>query len=137
LIAETDARTVQAFDFSAAAVVKPWSTTNVTLLGDALHYMPPVGGMGGNAALHDASLLCPALISVENGESPFAGGASRLRSGDDRARLPGRARVSPLHPACDFAASSTPHGGPNVLSGLWIGGAATARDVPGIVTRSG
>jgi 2-polyprenyl-6-methoxyphenol hydroxylase-like FAD-dependent oxidoreductase len=43
----------------------------VTLLGDALHYMPPVGGMGGNAALHDASLLCPALISVENGESPL------------------------------------------------------------------
>jgi 2-polyprenyl-6-methoxyphenol hydroxylase-like FAD-dependent oxidoreductase len=69
LMSDTDPRTIQAFDFSAAAAVKPWSSTNVTLLGDALHFMPPVGGMGGNAALHDASLLRSALVSVKNGES--------------------------------------------------------------------
>ncbi len=68
LIAETDASTVQAFDFSAAAPVEPWKTSNVTLLGDALHYMPPVGGMGGNAALHDAHLLCQAIASAVRGE---------------------------------------------------------------------
>ena len=68
LVSETDAQTIQAFEFSAAAKMKPWETTNVTLLGDALHHMPPVGGMGGNAALHDASLLCRALISVQGGE---------------------------------------------------------------------
>jgi 2-polyprenyl-6-methoxyphenol hydroxylase-like FAD-dependent oxidoreductase len=69
IIADTDASTVQAFNFAASATIKPWASTNVTLLGDALHYMPPVGGMGGNAALHDASLLCRALQTVANGEA--------------------------------------------------------------------
>jgi 2-polyprenyl-6-methoxyphenol hydroxylase-like FAD-dependent oxidoreductase len=72
LVSETDPATVEAFDFSAAATVKPWTSTNVTLLGDALHYMPPVGGMGGNAALHDASLLCAALTAVNNNELPLS-----------------------------------------------------------------
>jgi 2-polyprenyl-6-methoxyphenol hydroxylase-like FAD-dependent oxidoreductase len=31
--------------------------------------MPPVGGLGGNAALHDAQLLCRALTTVHRGES--------------------------------------------------------------------
>ena len=68
LIADTDPATVQAFDFSASESPGPWPTTNVTLLGDALHYMPPVGGLGGNAALHDASLLCSALQAAACGE---------------------------------------------------------------------
>ena len=57
---------IQAFDFSAAAKPHPWNTTHVTLIGDALHHMPPVGGMGGNAALHDAALLCNTLLSVKD-----------------------------------------------------------------------
>jgi len=61
------------FDFSAAAAVKSWRTTNVTLLGDALHHMPPVGGMGGNAAMHDASLLCAALTSVRHDQTGLLG----------------------------------------------------------------
>ena len=68
LVHDCDPRSIQAFDFSAAAKIDPWDTTNVTLLGDALHYMPPVGGMGGNAALHDASLLSETLVSAKNGE---------------------------------------------------------------------
>jgi flavin-dependent dehydrogenase len=68
LVAETDVSTISAFDFSPAAAVRPWQTSNVTLLGDALHFMPPVGGMGGNAALHDARLLCDALTSVMSGK---------------------------------------------------------------------
>ena len=68
LLAETDASTVRAFDFSAAAGVQRWETSHVTLLGDALHFMPPVGGMGGNAALRDAQLLCAALESVTSGK---------------------------------------------------------------------
>src|SRR5205823_2520191 len=69
MIAETEPETIQSFAFSASARVEPWRTTNVTLLGDAIHNMPPVGGMGGNAALHDASLLCSAIASAQTGSA--------------------------------------------------------------------
>ncbi|WP_433418470.1 FAD-dependent oxidoreductase [Microtetraspora malaysiensis] len=61
LVAESGG--VELFDFRAAAKVKPWATTNVTLLGDAVHNMPPVGGLGGNTALRDAGTLRDALTS--------------------------------------------------------------------------
>lgn len=66
LVHESDPQTIRAFNFSAAAKPHPWNTTHVTLIGDALHHMPPVGGMGGNAALHDAALLCDTLLSVKD-----------------------------------------------------------------------
>ncbi|MFI6925202.1 FAD-dependent oxidoreductase [Nonomuraea spiralis] len=68
LIARTPADTVERFDFATAERVKPWPTTNVTVLGDAIHSMPPVGGLGGNAALYDADVLRRALIAVGRGE---------------------------------------------------------------------
>ncbi|WP_133916602.1 FAD-dependent oxidoreductase [Streptomyces sp. NBC_00582] len=69
LIAQTPADTIERFDFATAERVKPWPTTNVTLLGDAIHSMPPVGGLGGNAALYDAGALRRALIAANRGEN--------------------------------------------------------------------
>jgi 2-polyprenyl-6-methoxyphenol hydroxylase-like FAD-dependent oxidoreductase len=69
LIASSDEETVEHFSFEASASVKPWPSTNVTLLGDAIHAMPPVGGMGGNTALRDACLLCRYLVAVSRRES--------------------------------------------------------------------
>ncbi|MFE2185014.1 FAD-dependent oxidoreductase [Streptomyces sp. NPDC059455] len=51
--------------------IDPWPTTNITLLGDAIHTMTPGQGVGANTALRDATLLCRELTAV-------AGGRKRL-----------------------------------------------------------
>jgi len=76
LIAESDASSVQLFDFRAAARIRPWQSTNVTLVGDAAHAMPPVGGIGGNIALCDAAKLSRALKDVAEGKTPLVAALS-------------------------------------------------------------
>jgi 2-polyprenyl-6-methoxyphenol hydroxylase-like FAD-dependent oxidoreductase len=71
LIAESDESTIELFNFRAAVRIRPWQSTNVTLLGDAVHAMPPVGGIGGNVALADASKLCRSLQAAANGRTPL------------------------------------------------------------------
>ncbi|MET8146064.1 NAD(P)/FAD-dependent oxidoreductase [Sphaerisporangium sp. NPDC005288] len=41
--------------------IPPWRTTQVTLLGDAIHAMSPAAGAGANLALRDAAALTAAL----------------------------------------------------------------------------
>ncbi|MEU7166096.1 NAD(P)/FAD-dependent oxidoreductase [Streptomyces morookaense] len=47
--------------------VPQWRTTNVTLLGDAIHTMTPGMGVGANTALRDAALLTKNLTAVSKG----------------------------------------------------------------------
>ncbi|WP_343238451.1 NAD(P)/FAD-dependent oxidoreductase [Streptomyces sp. SID13031] len=68
LVGESDPSSIQSFDFTAGQRVSGWESRPVTLLGDAIHPMPPVGGLGGNAALFDARTLCAALTAVQSGE---------------------------------------------------------------------
>jgi 2-polyprenyl-6-methoxyphenol hydroxylase-like FAD-dependent oxidoreductase len=68
LIAWTDPVNVKVFSVKTSVPVAPWRTRNVTLLGDALHNMPPFRGIGGNTALWDAAKLREALIAVDQGE---------------------------------------------------------------------
>lgn len=48
--------------------VPEWPTGKVTLLGDAIHAMAPIGGRGGNTALNDAAELTRQLVPVDRGE---------------------------------------------------------------------
>ncbi|MFC5182445.1 FAD-dependent oxidoreductase [Actinomadura harenae] len=53
--------------------VPAWKTTNVTLLGDAIHTMTPGQGVGANTSLRDAMLLTRALTSVQDGSRDLLG----------------------------------------------------------------
>ncbi len=52
-----------------AKPVPHWGTRRVTLLGDAIHAMPPSGGLSANTTLRDAALLCRRLATVHRGEA--------------------------------------------------------------------
>jgi len=53
-----------------AKPIEQWQTTNVTLLGDAIHAMPPRGS-GANTALRDARQLADSLIAVARLGTPL------------------------------------------------------------------
>ncbi|MFB4273749.1 MULTISPECIES: FAD-dependent oxidoreductase [unclassified Nonomuraea] len=71
LLADSTPDTLYRTEFSAAVPLRPWRTGNVTGLGDAVHHMPPVGGLGGNTALRDAHRLCAALAAADRGDMPL------------------------------------------------------------------
>lgn len=48
--------------------LQPWTSTNVTLIGDAIHTMTPGLGVGANTALLDAKILAHNLVQVANGK---------------------------------------------------------------------
>jgi 2-polyprenyl-6-methoxyphenol hydroxylase-like FAD-dependent oxidoreductase len=68
IVAETDPQTIGAFGFLTSVRPKPWASSNVTLLGDAIHNMTPAGGVGANTALRDAALLTDMLAAVDRGD---------------------------------------------------------------------
>ncbi|MFC7589661.1 FAD-dependent oxidoreductase [Nonomuraea antimicrobica] len=49
--------------------IPAWVSDHVTLLGDAVHAMPPSRGSGANTALSDAADLARHLITVQQGSS--------------------------------------------------------------------
>ncbi|MFC6155728.1 FAD-dependent oxidoreductase [Kribbella jiaozuonensis] len=63
----TDPGTCFPVNIWTSVPLQPWKTTNVTLLGDAIHTMTPGRGVGANTALRDAVNLCRALIDVRDG----------------------------------------------------------------------
>ncbi len=73
MIRRANLDTVQLIKFRTSVRVEAWTPGPVTLLGDAIHSMPPSGGLGANTALMDASVLCESLRDFKNGRSTLVG----------------------------------------------------------------
>ncbi|MFD5831313.1 FAD-dependent oxidoreductase [Lentzea sp. NPDC060358] len=61
IVRSTDPDTVSQWRIRSSKPIERWGSTNVTLLGDAIHAMTPMRGIGANVALRDAQLLARKL----------------------------------------------------------------------------
>ncbi len=67
MFVECDPASAAVMRFRQSTLVDPWPSTTVTVLGDAIHNMTPVGGLGANSALRDAAALADKLTAVRDG----------------------------------------------------------------------
>jgi 2-polyprenyl-6-methoxyphenol hydroxylase-like FAD-dependent oxidoreductase len=66
LIADSDPEHISAVPVLTSIPIAPWESTNITLLGDAIHTMTPLQGLGGSSALRDAGTLRNELVEVHS-----------------------------------------------------------------------
>jgi len=64
LVGESDPATVAPVIIKSMAPVPAWPASRITLLGDAIHNMTPMAGIGANTALRDARLLADKLAKT-------------------------------------------------------------------------
>jgi 2-polyprenyl-6-methoxyphenol hydroxylase-like FAD-dependent oxidoreductase len=68
LFAHADTDAFFPITIRASERIDAWNAGPVTLLGDAIHTMPPTGGVGANTALQDAATLSGEILSAARGE---------------------------------------------------------------------
>lgn len=68
LIGMSDVDSLALLPLRTSTRVGQWPTNRVTLLGDAVHSMPPTAGAGANTALVDAAVLARELVAADRGE---------------------------------------------------------------------
>lgn len=97
LIHQVDPRTIAPLAVRYLEIAEPWRPSRVTLLGDAIHAMPPSFGAGANSALRDAAALVRALTQVQRGDAELVEAIARYE-------FEMRAEVFPI-----LRASADPH----------------------------
>ncbi|AYG57766.1 FAD-dependent oxidoreductase [Rhizobium jaguaris] len=71
LIRLTEPAAIHHLGMRTSVPLSPWESSNVTLLGDAIHTMTPGRGAGANTALRDAALLGQLLVEVHQAQRPL------------------------------------------------------------------
>lgn len=71
LIEMTEASAIGYIGVRTSVRLSHWESSNVTLLGDAIHTMTPGRGAGANTALRDAALLGRLLVEASRGRKPL------------------------------------------------------------------
>ncbi|WP_205314892.1 FAD-dependent oxidoreductase [Nonomuraea lactucae] len=79
MVAMSDPDTVSLLPIRTSIPIEPWRATTITLLGDAIHSMTPMRGIGANTALRDAHLLCQALTGGREPVEAIARYEDRMR----------------------------------------------------------
>jgi 2-polyprenyl-6-methoxyphenol hydroxylase-like FAD-dependent oxidoreductase len=73
---QTDPTTCFPLNIRTSERLGPWPTSNVTLIGDAIHTMTPGRGVGANTALRDAALLCEKIVAARDGRIALLDGVA-------------------------------------------------------------
>ena len=85
LVSSTPANTVARVPLRTMPHLTPWTPSAVTLLGDAIHNMTPMAGVGANTALRDADELRRALLRSSPGQEQSL--VSRVHVYEQRMRV--------------------------------------------------
>ena len=80
LIRDADLSTVAPIPLRSMPHLEPRQPSNVTLMGDAIHNMTPVGGIGANTALRDAEILTQSLTEVAHGSMSVVGAVEKYEN---------------------------------------------------------
>jgi 2-polyprenyl-6-methoxyphenol hydroxylase-like FAD-dependent oxidoreductase len=73
---QTDPTTCFPLNIRTSERLGRWPTSNVTLIGDAIHTMTPGRGVGANTALRDAALLCHQIVAARDGHVALLDGVA-------------------------------------------------------------
>lgn len=75
----TDRKSLSINPIRSSLTKKPWTSGNITALGDAVHTMSPAGGVGANTAFIDATLLTENIMTHSSISTAIADYEDKMR----------------------------------------------------------